>query len=519
MRFVGVVAAVLILLPSSGWAIDEPGPGPAPAPHHGAVISHLHAYHSGGQGVGGAVDLAIAVTQGFAASHGWLLPAVATEPLGLQEALERLAGFHPPAGAQAGAAHASVAQAKAALVGLPDALQAALAQVIAAFLDYEEAARLLAQQSQIAPWSTEHARLLAARNALLHTLPALEVAVQSGHTMSSNIIAAPLLALDLAGVDNVYEDDIALLIDVGGNDIYRNNAGGSRINAIDPPNFTATPCALVDAAGARVGVSAAGALIDLGGNDRYEPARGCGVNGGGNTGAGFLFDAAGDDIYVAPDEPSCDFAGLGIGRGSCGANGGGYRGIGFLMDLSGHDTYRGTIGGVNGGGYVGGQGYLFDLDGNDRYEAQSAGTNGGAHVLATGLLIDLRGNDDYSATSAGTNGGGDGAAGLLVDMAGDDRYVATRSGTNGGGAAALGPTMAQLGGSPDDVLPGRGALLDASGNDLYMATRDGANGGGVRRSVGLLLDGGGTDIYIDSEGGTGADQRVVPKGTGAQVDL
>lgn len=70
---------------------------------------------------------------------------------------------------------------------------------------------------------------------------------------------------DLVGVPNTYAVDCPLIVDVGGNDTYTNNAGG--VNG------------------------GAAAVIDLGGDDRYAGNRASGANGGGSAGAGFLFDA------------------------------------------------------------------------------------------------------------------------------------------------------------------------------------------------------------------------------------
>ncbi len=514
MRSLWVRVAVLLILPLSVGATGLPGhvgPDTGTEPWLALAQSMDGLANEWTPGVADAVVIARAATEQFARAHGWELPVVETAPRTLGDALDLLV-------VRLGVAlNAEAAASLAALDELPEPLRSALAQVVAAFVALHEAATELDTQAT-APWSPAHAAVLAARGALLQALPALDAAVQASEITSATLVVAPVLALDLAGNDDVYDQDVALTIDVGGNDLYRNNAGGNRIDVVDRVYWNVRPCITFEPYANRIGTQAAGALIDLGGHDRYEPARGCGVNGGGNNGVGFLFDAGGNDAYTAPDERLCQFFNLGSETGSCGVNGGGVRGIGFLLDAAGNDAYAGSRTGVNGGGYVGGQGYLFDLGGNDLYRGDAAGVNGGAHVLATGLLLDLDGDDRYLATSTGVNGGGDGAHGLLIDLRGSDEYHATHSGANGGAASALGPTLAQVGTEPIDVLVGRGALIDLRGDDLYLATHSGTNGQGHAGSSGILLDAGGADFYLDREGGTGYDRTVVPKKWGAQID-
>ncbi|HVM35165.1 MAG TPA: hypothetical protein VM784_07460, partial [Actinomycetota bacterium] len=150
------------------------------------------------------------------------------------------------------------------------------------------------------------------------------------------VVVAPGLCIDLQGANNTYATDCALHIDVGGNDTYLNNAGGS--------NLLGGSCTTAQAG--------AGALLDFGGNDTY-----------------------------------------GDGTRTCGANGGGYNGAGFLLDLgSGNDSYAAGDEGTNGGGSLG-AGFLLDGGGNDHYEAGGLGTNGGGDLVGAGFLLDAGGND------------------------------------------------------------------------------------------------------------------------------
>jgi hypothetical protein len=159
-----------------------------------------------------------------------------------------------------------------------------------------------------------------------------------------------------------------LVIDVGGDDLYLNNAGGSN---------TLGQC--IDIFGPGVG-----AAFDFDGHDQYVSGRGCGINGGAAIGAGFLFDGAGDDTYFTDPED-----------GNKGTNGGGSTlGLGFLRDLSGDDSYTAGGWGTNGGGWIGGMGVLRDEAGNDVYDVSFDGVNGGGSI-GVGLLQDLGGHDLY----------------------------------------------------------------------------------------------------------------------------
>lgn len=265
-----------------------------------------------------------------------------------------------------------------------------------------------------------------------------------------------LLSIDLSEADNSYAQDYALLVDVGGDDTYTNNAGGGIVGApgedrcLDP----------------REGGPAqrAAALIDLAGHDQYLPADRCAVNGGATLGVGFLYDAAGNDDYHYQQPPPFD-SWSNSGLVSDTPNGSAYIGAGFLFDGAGNDSYQG----FNALGALGGSGFLFDARGRDDY----LGFAGAGLLGGTGLVIDGGGRDAYEgATGYGAAGG----FGLVLDAAGNDHY----QGANGVG-----------------FIFGAGALVDLSGFDTYGAAANPAvagNGfGGF--GAGLLLDGGGDDVY------------------------
>lgn len=463
------------------------------------------------------------------------------------------------------------------LARLPSQLRWNLARIISAFVDLTRATRNWSATE--GSWMSETglvkdpshiARILMLRSRLLSAIVRLRERVPLARRFGPPLVIAPVLAIDADGEDWTYRKDVALTIDVGGKDIYRNNAGGN--NYLSKPNcepHTDRP----------VG---AGALIDFAGNDRYEDSLdpkkrrlGCAVNGGAFAGGvGILVDAEGDDIYRASVISANGGASGGLGMlvdvtgddtfiggafaangGSNGAaagflldgggddsysadaygvNGGGYGGAGTLIDLAGSDSYAALGLGSNGGGYIG-SGALFDLAGNDAYRALGYGANGGANV-GTGFLFDGAGDDLFETGNRqfpgrfGVNGGAwAGGTGVLVDVSGDDSYVAASLATNGGGG--FNGSGLLVDGDGDDsydagsfganggaALGSSGALLDLGGNDVYTAGSDGANGAG-NTGIGLLLDAGGSDSYRDGDGGSGKDKTVAPKGqAGAQVD-
>lgn len=403
------------------------------------------------------------------------------------------------------------------------------------------------------------APLLGARLALVEAAADLRTAVTEHPTTaaqsSPQVVVPGVLALDLAGENSTYTEDVALSIDVGGNDDYRNNAGG---NAIDTPGCTPGELPFRDYL-----ETPAASLVDVGGHDTYGHGdRSCGVNGGAITGSGLLVDLAGEDTYQARyGAVNGGGAYVGLGAlfdrsgndtydilGSASQGGGGFKGAGLLVDLAGDDEYRSLAdAGVNGGAWrFQGLGALVDAGGSDGYlvyEGESPwsgrGVNGGAYgSSSTGFLLDASGDDRYPTstpqTRGGANGGAvDGGVGFLIDGSGNDRYTGTNRGVNGG--ALVGGSLGMLTDLDGDdaytatsgatnggaLWHGHGHLVDASGDDTYEAGGTGANGAGqFAYATGLLLDGSGTDRYEDNQGGTGTDKTVVPKGVmGAQLDI
>ncbi|HVL86483.1 MAG TPA: hypothetical protein VM681_00540 [Candidatus Thermoplasmatota archaeon] len=475
------------------------------------------------------------------------------------------------------------------LDALPRPLVGKLLGVVNSFHDMHAAARAMfaesdralapegtpdpAQRARLIPVVEAQARLAGAVLALERALQDVEVrealsVALSGHSCPAAPGAAGLplerwpVWIDLASCDNDYGYELVpyLLVDAGGNDVYHGFTGGTR--QMCAPSWNYGTC-----------YTFAGALLDLGGNDRYRPLDGYyyfydgtmqplsgGVNGGAHElGAGFLWDSGGHDTYDA---------------GGYGANGGGSDlASGFLLDRGGNDVYQTSLttyamqyasdprddwyaraGGANGGAFRGGVGLLVDAAGSDSYTSLRGGANGGGQYGGGGFLLDLAGDDHYLAGALGTNGGanGEGAMGNLWDAAGNDAYVVhdrlhDGQGANGGGSAAGSGALFDLAGndaygvSQDThgegangagIGLGRGLLLDLAGDDEYGAPGALANGAAEGYASGLLVDAGGYDRFRDASGSCSNDERAAidvsdctrlhgptPWATGARVDL
>jgi len=212
----------------------------------------------------------------------------------------------------------------ASLRRLDGDLQAALADTIGAFTGFK-----------IAASAGTFADVVAARGVLLDSVVRLE-AFGGADVEHSGICApldlTPVLLLDVTGCDNVYDSDwVALSIDFGGDDVYRNNAGG---------------VSTYDGRGAPTLRGPAAATIDLDGDDLYEqdwkPWYFVATNGSALFGSGFLLDAAGNDTYIGGNGSAVAHMDLGpfiIPTPSL-------RPVssGFLMDVGGDDFYLGCNG-------------------------------------------------------------------------------------------------------------------------------------------------------------------------------
>ena len=254
-----------------------------------------------------------------------------------------------------------------------------------------------------------------------------------------------------------YYKDAAIIIDLGGDDCYFNNAGATR------HNMPVSIC------------------LDLGGDDLYN-AKDSFSQGAARFGVGILVDVAGDDKYVGKD--FCQGFAL--------------FGVGLVFDKAGNDTYNGQS--MCQGGAAFGVGLLCDRNGHDQY-ISSRFSQGLGLTKGVGVVIDDVGNDQYIAggkfedfrdpgrsfqsfsqgfglgirpdeTIIGASGG----IGLLFDEKGNDSYYGDYFGQGSSYYFSL------------------GVLYDKDGNDQYHAGRY-SQGTGVHSTVGILMDDAGDDIY------------------------
>lgn len=273
------------------------------------------------------------------------------------------------------------------------------------------------------------------------------------------------------GIDR-HSGDALLTIDLGGDDVWTNNAGS---------NF---------------GIKGAAALaLDVDGNDRYQSVRPH-AQGAGFAGVGLLLDAgSGADGY---------FAGVH-------AQGAGFYGVGILWDEGGDDAYQ-AEGFAQGAGTFG-TGLLIDGGGNDEAIVRGRGQGFGS-TYGLGALLDLGGNDQRRLGLPGRDrddpdgGIGQGAGwgtrpypwqddvalhggvGLLYDRAGSDTYYG----------------RAQCQGS--GWFLGLGMLLERSGDDRYLG-EERSQGSGAHLAAGLLIDSAGGDAYTGVQSVQGsADDRA-----------
>lgn len=273
-------------------------------------------------------------------------------------------------------------------------------------------------------------------------------------------IETPYGAIVVAGHGNdIHEQDAALILDLGGDDLYFNNLASA----------TATiPSALI---------------LDFAGNDVYESYEpytlACGM-----LGAGILLDDGGQDNYV-------------VSRYGLAA---GFGGIGMLADRGGEDdVYRGLT--FSQGVGLFGAGVLLDAGGNERYESLQV-SQGVGFTRGIGILHDAAGQDNYyckglQPSNYGSRGHfegwGQGAGcgfrpyasggiGLLYDFGNGNDVFEGGNFVQGGG-----------------YFYGLGGLFDEGGNDKYIATRYG-QAFSAHQAVGLFQDKQGNDVYRTRSG-------------------
>ena len=297
----------------------------------------------------------------------------------------------------------------------------------------------------------------------------------------------PVLALDAACIDNVYQNDYLFIVDEGGNDTYINNVGSNLVDLNFSPPTSVVP-----------GLRGTG------------PAKGCqraipGLQAGDCVpAAAVLLDLNGNDTFGVKQTPDHDrgctsdllvrrMATVGVG----------FLGVGILRDFGGSDTYTGKTVSI-GAGHIFGTGILSDGNGNDSYSAVR-NSEGFALVGGVGILNDQSGDDNYgfympSPLDPLAQNQEEGAGGVRDD--------------EGEGLCDRIPRFT-LGAA--NVLPGTIALfLDDFGVDTYHgafagdfigplqnpSTRAGSLGFGNNQGIGIFVDRGTSnlDTYsVDNE--------------------
>jgi hypothetical protein len=312
---------------------------------------------------------------------------------------------------------------------------------------------------------------------------------------------------------NIHKDDCAILIDLGGDDLYLNNAGGTRPNGMACAfcidlNGNDVYCGTDYVQGA--GFGGCGVLMDLKGDDRYVAENYS--QGAALMGFSFFYEGAGNDSYVGKLGNQC-FALFGYSvfseRGGddsyrvdvFGQSFAGTLGVALMTEASGRDNYQGggkysfnfgyDASSVQGAGMgvrpspwkdslsvCGGVGILCDHQGEDNYRAYTQG-QGCGYLFAIGILVDSEGNDTYYSKTYSQGTGCHAAAGVLIDRQGNDSYI---------GSGNL--NMAQ--GRDKSV----GILLDVDGDDRYNALELSIGSAGLLAGFAVFADASGDDVYI-----------------------
>lgn len=271
--------------------------------------------------------------------------------------------------------------------------------------------------------------------------------------------------------------DYALVIDLGGGDLYENNAGGNipfTLRPFDPTHAGIVRFALagIDAAVGALQTASGHTGTDARPSTRLaalEQAAGEVAAGGF---PGVVLAVAGDDVYrsssVRPNQGGAEGTGA----------------VSLLVDLYGDDSYTSLAQGVHqgaaaSGATAGAVGMLLDLDGRDRYRSPAGLSQGSAQGNAIGFLVD-----------ANTRGGAVSALGFQ-----DNTFEALQQGY--ANATAL-PQQ-------QDTSAATGVLAAiGGGRDTYRGARPGnatlVQGSAFGAARGVFLDVGGKDVYVAATG-------------------
>ncbi|MBU1626731.1 PQQ-binding-like beta-propeller repeat protein, partial [bacterium] len=254
-----------------------------------------------------------------------------------------------------------------------------------------------------------------------------------------------------------------LLIDTGGDDIYKNKGGSSTL--VDPISI----------------------LLDLGGDDEYDCV-GDFSQGSGRLGHGILIDYDGADKYFGSDLANA-------GSGYFYTQGSAFFGVGILDDRgSDNDIYIGDYL-SQGASTIGGLAILNDDGGNDKLYCREYSQAFG-FIKGVGIIRETSGNDFYA--SGGTD------VDFRENAAGQERYVCMSQGFGFGARRDTFPANERY-----SLSGGCGILVDMAGNDVYSGDYF-AQGSSYWYALGILNDRGGNDLYY---------ARRYSQGTGTHVSV
>jgi hypothetical protein len=233
------------------------------------------------------------------------------------------------------------------------------------------------------------------------------------------------------------------------------------------------------------------AVLDLGGDDRYEWRQGPASHR-------LVVDLSGNDAHVEGE-------GASIGPAGC------IGGISVIDDRSGDDRYEG---GALTAGSVLGLSMLVDRRGNDTYRAGPWSL--GASAGGAAVVMDLAGSDRIEAEGMGIGLGGPCGVGIFLDAAGDDvADLGTRPSVYGVAGQHAGLGMGCGFGFRFAAAGGVGAYLDLSGRDVRRSGEF-SQGCGYFLGVGILFDGAGDDVSTADRYGIGS---AAHQAAGIAIDL
>jgi len=370
-------------------------------------------------------------------------------------------------------------------------------------------------------------KMLESAEMLADTLLALKSTMRIDWRKQNMNVETPIGRLVLAGngKDEHEYSDALLVVDMGGDDIYRGAIGSTA--SLEIPISLAIDLEGDDqyinedeylpSQGA--GVFGCGVLLDMSGKDKYISRRLS--QGAAMLGMGVLADMEGDDEYdLWTDGQGAAYFGVGVAIDNKGNDSyklwgdgqgyGGVGGVGTLINRTGNDHYRceplaekafrpdyhskdgkfnysyaqgcgiGRRGDITDGhSWAGGMGTLIDLRGDDIYES-AQWSLGCGYWYGMGFLWDGAGNDQYKATGWTMAAGAHFCIGALIDEGGDDQFTIWEAQSQG------------LGFGHDYTVT---LFLNRGGDDVYKVTGD-ALGFAINMSQVFFFDTGGNDTYI-----------------------